>query len=860
MYRPGAGRLADEQLIGAKARNLALLSEAGYRVPSFFVVTAEAFAASSGAGGDASDQSAFTLPDALLHEIESAAGEMWPDDRPLAVRSSAIGEDGAEFSYAGQLASFLFVRRHDLAECIVNVWRSAFSERVTAYRRANLMEGRLPRVAVIVQEMIDADASGVAFGIDPVSGDRSAVVISAVYGLGEGLVSGDLDADTYTVRGGAITSTIAAKRERTTFDREGGRFTRIEPLREELHTRPVLDERQVREIAAATIRLGHFFGAPQDVEWCIAGEQLHLLQSRPVTGLGTTPDTTRRKIIWDNSNIIESYAGVTTPLTFSFVRDVYAEVYREFCRIMGVDAETIERNRGIFEMLGLIRGRIYYNLLNWYRVLALLPGYTINARFMEGMMGVRERMEETPAVIPSRHNPYLRLILSLYRIIANLLSLPGRIAGFQEHLNATLAPLEERDLRGLGPEELRDTYLMLERSLLQRWRIPILNDFYTMIFFGLLKRIIEKWRLDTTGTLHNDLLSGEGGIISTEPIRRLGAIATAIRPHAGLVEMFRTASPTAVLEKLARYPEIRREVDAYIARFGDRYIGELKLETVTPRERPELAIGMLAGYVLRNGGERTTTDALRKNAEEVARRNLRGPFRRWLFAWLLRQTRERVRNRENLRFERTRVFGVVRRLFLAMGDNFRAEGVLDDRRDIFWLTKEEIFDFINGTSVTTELCELVRIRRTGFAGYANDQPSNRFSTYGAVHLGNTFAGESPVAATDAASDVLSGLPCCPGIVRARVRVVADPASEPPLDDEILVAERTDPGWTPLFPIARGILVERGSLLSHSAIVAREMGIPAIVGIEGLMQRLASGDLVEMDGARGTVRLLEGSAA
>src|SRR5690606_10419826 len=132
---------------------------------------------------------------------------------------------------------------HDLAECIVNVWRSAFSERVTAYRRANLMEGRLPRVAVIVQEMIDADASGVAFGIDPVSGDRSAVVISAVYGLGEGLVSGDLDADTYTVRGGTITSTIAAKRERTTFDREGGRFTRIEPLREELHTRPVLDER-----------------------------------------------------------------------------------------------------------------------------------------------------------------------------------------------------------------------------------------------------------------------------------------------------------------------------------------------------------------------------------------------------------------------------------------------------------------------------------------------------------------------------------------------------------------------------------------------------------------------------------------
>lgn len=860
-YRPGTGHVADEQLIGAKARNLAVLSEAGFRVPSFFVVTSDAFAQVAGSdapGSLAELPSSFSLPPALLQEIESTAAAMWPDDRFLAVRSSAIGEDGTELSYAGQLVSFLFVRRGDIAGCVVNVWRSAFSERVTAYRRNNQVEGAFPHVAVIVQEMVDADVSGVAFGIDPVMGDRNAVVISAVYGLGEGLVSGELDADTYTVRGEEITSSVAAKQGRVVLDREGGKFTRTEELPEPMRVRAVLDDAQVREIAGITRRLGHLFGTPQDVEWCIADETLHLLQSRPVTGLRATPDRTRGKIIWDNSNIIESYAGVTTPLTFSFVRDVYSEVYRELCRILGVDAETIERNQAIFEMLGLIKGRIYYNLLNWYRVLALLPGYTINARFMETMMGVKERLEETPSVVPSTRNPYIRLGLSIYRLITNLLALPKNIVLFQDYLNATLAPLEKRDLGELSPEELRATYFMLERSLLQRWRIPILNDFYTMIFFGVLKGMIEKWNLDDAGTLHNDLLSGEGGIISTEPLRRLASIATTIRPHADLVESFRNASHVETLAALDRYPEIRRVVDEYIFRFGDRYIGELKLETVTPKERPDLVIGMLAGYVLHGGSEsRVDAGGLRRQAEERVRKNLRGALRRWLFEKLLRQARERVKNRENLRFERTRVFGVVRRLFLAMGDRYSAEGLLDNRRDIFWLTKEEIFDVITGTAVTVNLRELVRVRREEFAAYEKERPADRFTTWGAVHLGNTFVEQATAAPVH--GDGLSGTPCCPGVVRARVRVVINPSSEPPLHDEILVAERTDPGWAPLFPMASGLLVERGSLLSHSAIVAREMGIPAIVGISGLLENMKSGDLVEMDGARGTIRVLERSA-
>ncbi len=854
IYQPGTSRDADEQLIGAKARNLSILIGAGHAVPPFFVVTADAFASAATASPGAR-----SIPAPLLREIEDAAAERWTDQTYLAVRSSAVGEDSADLSYAGQLVSFLFVRRSDLAECILGVWQSAFSERVSAYRKHNGVHGEFPRVAVIIQEMIAADISGVAFGIDPVSGDRSAVVISAVYGLGEGLVSGELDADTYLVRrGGTVESNIAQKHHQVVFDRHGGRFTTTESLPAELCTSPTLTPTWIEEIAAATRRLGTLFGRPQDVEWCIAENRLYLLQSRPVTGLASSPDTTRGRILWDNSNIIESYSGVTTPLTFSFVRDVYSEVYQELCRILGVDQETIDSNRDIFEMLGLIRGRIYYNLLNWYRLLVLLPGYSINAGFMEQMMGVKDRLEETPTVVPSKRNPYIRLGFSLYRLVANLVTLPKNIIGFQKHLNTTLAPLEKNDdLRELAPDELMALYGRLERSLLQRWRLPILNDFYTMIFFGLLKRTIEKWQLDSAGTLHNDLLSGEGGIISTEPMRRLREIGARIGAEPELAALFQSATPGQALRALREYPELHREVEEYVEYFGDRYVGELKLETITPKQNRELIVKLLAGYLHHgSAGGRIDPEQLRRDAEATVQRKIRSPFRRWLFNWLLRQARERVKNRENLRFERTRVFGVVRRIFLAIGERFSAEGVLAAPRDIFWLTKEEIFDFIIGAAATTDLRGLADIRRAEFARYGSQPPADRFATYGVVYLGNAFREEGQATIATEGAD-LSGTPCCPGIVRKRVRVVLDPGTAPPLDGDIMVAERTDPGWAPLFPMAGGLLVERGSLLSHSAIVARELGIPAIVGITGLITRLRDGDLVEMDGARGTIRIITG---
>jgi pyruvate,water dikinase len=249
--------------------------------------------------------------------------------------------------------------------------------------------------------------------------------------------------------------------------------------------------------------------------------------------------------------------------------------------------------------------------------------------------------------------------------------------------------------------------------------------------------------------------------------------------------------------------------------------------------------------------------AIRANAEQRVKSALAAkPLKKSIFFWVLAQARGRVRDRENLRFERTRLFGRVRRIFLEIGTRFQADSILEHSRDIFWLEKDEIFGFIDGTASTTNLRGLAELRRTEFTAWQEGEPpADRFETWGVVSHGQSY--RSMVTETAAPTgSTLKGIGCCPGLVRGRVRVITDPRHATIQQGEILVAERTDPGWIMLFPSCSALLVERGSLLSHSAIVAREMGIPAIVSLPGLTSWLATGDLVEMDGASGMVRKIQ----
>ncbi len=600
-------------------------------------------------------------------------------------------------------------------------------------------------------------------------------------------------------------------------------------------------------------------GRPQDIEWAIESGRLWLLQARPITSLAGLADPDGERILWDNSNIAESYSGVTTPLTFTFALHAYEHVYRRLCQVLHAAPAAIDGHDNTFgHMLGLVRGRIYYNLLSWYRLLALLPGFAVNRRFMEGMMGVREGLppeivaELETASFGRRVRDGLRLPVALGSLLAGYALLPRRIRHFHRHIERTLN--DQPDPRCLRADELAGCYRELERSLIRRWDTPLLNDLFTMIFFGLLRSLAAHWCHDETGTLQNDLLCGESGTISTEPARRMRDMARTATRQPGLAEALCAGSLPAIKAATDDAPEFRVQYQAYLERFADRCLDELKLESPTLTDDPLIllrSVGRLAASrqidPMRNG--------TRGAAEQAARSALRWhPMRRAIFTWVLKNARGRIRDRENLRFERTRVFGRARLLFVEIGRRFQADGLLDNARDVFYLELSEVLGTIAGTATTTDLRGLVALRKAEFGRYRQeDPPADRFETRGCVHSGNTFLGSAPV--PEPAGDSRTGTGCCPGIVRGRARVILDPVQASVQLGDILVARHTDPGWIILFPASAGVVVEHGGLLSHAAIVARELGVPTVVGLRAATSWIHDGDWVEMDGTSGRVTLL-----
>lgn len=816
------------QLTGNKAANLHKLKSAGFSVPSWITILPSAL------GDDARWQ------DHLLEtELSDSLAKPHFQNALLAVRSSALEEDGNATSFAGQLDSFLNVSHEWVMTAIRSVWLSGSSERLSAYLAGMKISKSNAGTAVIVQKMVKAKLSGVAFSADPISSDRKVVVINAVEGLADKLVSGEISGDLIYVSN----ETSIMRKEKTIAAN--------------------ISDSIILEVAAAARAIETLFGCPQDIEWAHDGNQLFILQARPITTLKEECGSLR---IWDNSNISESYQGVTTPLTFSFAAKAYEHVYIHFCKLMGVSEERIQANRQIFpSMLGYVRGRIYYNLVNWYRLLALLPGFQVNRPFMEQMMGVKE---ELPAEIIEqvlKENSVGRLqaqanfLVSISAMLVRFANIKGEINKFQKHFDSTISEVPN-DLSKLTVDELAKLYRTLEKKLLSSWDAPLVNDFFAMIFFGLLGSLSKKWFPETSFSYH-ELLVHSGGIISAEPPQLIERMAQIARADAGLRDALKHGNLEEIEIEIEANEQFKLSFQTYLNKFGDRCFNELKLESRSLIDNPLPLlrnIGFLACKEQRSKSAESS-EVSNSSKMQIAKLPL---LKKMVFNFVSCQAIERIRWRENLRFERTRLFGLVRRIFLEFGARLSCAGVLAARDDIFYLEVEEVLNFVEGKSTTNNLAALVDLRKLDSKEFkATAAPPNRIVSRQAVLTFDELASppteerrEKTIFAHDA--QVIHGLGCSPGIVRGRVRVVKDPSTAKPLEDEILIAERTDPGWIVLFTQAKGIIVEYGSLLSHTAIVSRELGIPAIVSCSGVMNWLEDGDLIEFNGKTGAVRKLE----
>lgn len=845
--------LENPSILGGKGANLARLEALGMPVPPWYAITTRAFQA---------------MTPKLEQEVKRAHASRIEEDAYVAVRSSAVGEDAAGESFAGLHDSFLYIKGWDrLFEAIRRVWASAYNERALAYRRAKGIPLDRIAVAVVVQRMVDAHAAGVLFTANPNDGNVYEAVVSSLWGAGEGLVSVGLDADTFTVDKETldVREQIAMKTERLVLNEAaGGGLLRTE-IPPDLREAPSLTTDQVKELVKAGLDLERHFRRPQDIEFAVdrAGK-LYLLQARPVTTVEELGPAAGNRLLWDNSNIIESYSGVTSPMTFSFIRRAYSIVYHCFAEVMGIDAATVRANRDVFDnMLGLFRGQVYYNLFNWYRLVRLFPGFNYNKAFMESMMGVREGLQEEGVSGVQRYTRELPALLRLVgRSTLNFLRIRRIVSDFQAHFREHYERWSALDFRAMAPHELGGLYREMEEKLLWQWKAPIINDFFVMVFYGTLKKLCANWCGDEAGSLQNDLIVGEGGIESTEPTRMLLRLASQARKTPELRRLLLERSPEDLVQEVpTRFPDFGAEIRRYLDLYGFRGVNELKLEEPSVKDRPAFVYQILRNYLtgdpsaldLSAIGERE--QRIRREAEERAFAAI-GPFRAVIFRKVLNNARLGVKNRENLRFARTRIYGLLRELLRAVGEHFAAEGILDAPHDIFYLNLDEVWDYTRGRAVTTNLKALAALRREEFDAYrreAERMPADRFETWGLPYHRNRFQGR-PRPAVEREDGLLRGIGCSPGVVTKPVKVIRTPSEDARLEGEILVAERTDPGWVPLYPSVSGLLIERGSILSHSAIVAREMGIPTIVGILGLTSILKTGQVVTMDGAAGTVEV------
>ncbi|MBF0353270.1 MAG: phosphoenolpyruvate synthase [SAR324 cluster bacterium] len=888
----------DVSLLGGKANNMAWLTRNAFPVPDWLVVTTHAYDQHLQQEGlkawikeqmvkvQKADRAA--IP-AILKEIRQKVVESpfprtietilqqnlariddWENEY-FAVRSSIVGEDAEGASFAGQMESFLFQKGlAQISESVRKCFASSYTDRAILYRIQKGLPLLSIEAAVVVQVMIEGRVSGVLFTAHPVTGSRQHALVSSCYGIGEGIVSGLCNTDEYHVGlvDGTVQASINDKDAQMIFDQTTGRGVVRVDVAQDLRLQPSLSDNEARRVADCGRVIAELLGRPQDIEWAFRENQLYILQTRPITQLPPPAEPRGNWLVWDNSNIQESYCGITTPLTFSFANKTYGEVYRQTMRIMGISPKVIQEHDAMLNtMLGLIQGRVYYNINNWYRGLLFLPSFKTHKGDMERMMGLQDSVDMVQDKMLTWREKIKRLpglFVTLIRALWKFRQINTLTENFRAMFKAVYDSIDRKALHRLEIGELMALNQRLFDELISGWTVPIINDFYVMMMNGKVHRWLNRIAVENPAVVQNNLLSGEEGIESTEPTKRLLRMCETIRQTPKLQQLFETFPNERLLNAIQiDDPSFYRECLAYIELYGDRTIGELKLESITLRQDASFMFAILRNFLSRTDLNLETLNQnearFRQEAEELCFSRIRsqlGERKLLRFKKDVERLRHGIKNRENMRLARTRVFGLYRDIYLEISRQMHFYGFFEHPRDIFYLTVEECQYYMDGRMPQRDLKPLIAARKAEFERYKQEpEPAHHFYTKGPVYHHNSF--EYPHKNKQAAGDgALKGIGCYPGIVENKVRLIFSPEDELSLNGQILCTVRTDPGWAPLFPTAGGIVVERGSTLSHSAVVARELGIPAIVGIPDITKILKDGETIRMDGATGEVTRLE----
>ncbi|MCO5168133.1 MAG: PEP-utilizing enzyme [Planctomycetes bacterium] len=854
--------------VGWKLHRQVLLARAGLPVPPLVCVTAAAFrawfepvraevAARLARLDPADARGLAALRDDLVRRpaprdvaravLDAARG--FGEDEPLAVRGSfagEAGEDSADDPHAGASETVLGATRATLLEALVRVWSSVVSSPALAYLRARGGDLLAHDVAVGVQRLVRADRAFVLFTRDPRTGAREHVVAAAL-GLGEGIVQERVEVDHLHLdpaTGRVLRERRATKTARVVL---AGSGTALEAVPPALADAPALSAGDLARVAAlgreVEARLGE---GPQDVEGCFEGDRLFVVQARPLQVVA------EERAVFDASNVCESFPGRTRALTYAFARAFYRDAFRDALARLGVAPDRLAALEPDLErMLGRVGARVFYRLDAFYALFAAHPLFGLYRPHWEAAIGLERPLDPDAA----DHGA-----LATARAVANLAWRAARLEADMTALGATFEAARGEALAALRPgapaRALLDAARRFARRTLPAWGPTLVNDAVLILAHGALGALARReGLLADHPALLSDLLCGDDDLESARVVQGAVALGERAQDDPALAALLDRGVSLDDLERAS--PAFAAEVRAHLARYGARGPEDLKLEVPALRDRPAALLAIVRRYAregLRLADLRAREQATRSAAEALVARRLRAPARA-LFWPLLEVVRAGSRRRELSRYWRSELYDVSRRLYRALGERLAAEGALERPDDVWDLTTDEVQGAVDGT-LTAPARGLVVLRRAE----SDARPeAMRVVALGAVAAGR-FEADVEVAVGEGA---LTGLGSSAGVVRGRARVLTS-APEGPLPDDdgdrILVARETDPGWLYLMLSSRGLVVERGSLLSHTAIAGRKFGIPTVVGVRGATAAIKDGELIEVDGGLGVVRRLEDRAA
>lgn len=827
--------------VGGKAFNLARLSLNDFNVPPFIILDTDEFwnflakdkerykelllnynASSLSEIRKLIENKEFSL--ISKERIKTKLDEVFKRHGKIIIRSSATDEDGNNYSFAGMMESYPDLSiEDDVFGYIKKCYLSCFSDRAMEYRALNKLIDEELSMAVIIQSMVESDFSAVAFTTDPQTNDPDEVFISVVKGTGEKLVSGEENSDDYVV------------------DEQGD----VRRLSGSLD----IDKRIIREIADIGKKIEESYDKKRarDIEIAIKDQKINVLQERPISAYSHI-DKGQFRTIYDNSNIIESYSGVTTPLTFSFAREVYEKVYRQTLNNFFISQEDIESiKEDLANMICFYQNKVYYRLNSWYKMTALYPGYNKNKKYMENMMGVKLELKEGKAKQKLRlFRIYLRFIHKLLRIKKDSLLFVDKFERItKDHFNNSF---ENYTNKGLV-----DLYRQLEENILDDFTTPITNDMGAMVFLGILNDALKKKKLSDYEGLLSKVLAKQGNVESLKQSIALIDLVNYINNDTQLKSYYQNTEIEKIIEELDKDNKINKQIKEYIYKYGSRAMEELKLETVTLFQDPRFLIQTIKNYLNMEKIPAVYSDEEFDIKDFYKHFSL---FEKLYIKPVTEITKYFVKNRELLRLRRTYIYSIVRNIFLRMGQNFKEEGIIENARDIFFMEKNEALDIASfGIVGYEDIRTQIEERKKEYEINKEKECYERMYFYGEVKEENMLPIYARQEIISQDLNTLQGVAGGGRVVEGIVKYVKEP-EEADIEGYILMAKRTDPGWTVLFPMAKAVIIERGSVLSHSAVIAREMGLTLVVGIRGLTSRVKDGMRVRVDGKKGTVEILE----